>query len=74
MFDEHYTLGVVQWGWQLCVNRCGQVADGLLDGQPLCAPCAGVIVERWAVTTIADARTLAQLPALWQRDENRRRR
>ena len=48
----------IEWGYALCAYKCMRPADVLLDGLPLCIPCADATVDR--------ANALGEQPSLRQ--------
>lgn len=46
MIARSWLSSDVVWGDTLCSTKCGRLAIGLLDGEPACADCADLLVER----------------------------
>lgn len=42
---EHPQVEEPAWGEQLCVARCGRLAEALWEGRPVCLGCADDLLE-----------------------------
>lgn len=53
MSGRRLSYDEVDWEREACAACRSTLADGLLDGCPLCFGCAGIVVERLAAVAMA---------------------